>query len=431
MKLLFILHGWPPDSIGGTEIYARRLAKRLASGNNTRVFCREADPKRPDYEIRTDMDDGIEVTKVNYSLKDVKNFSETYSNKEIARIFNAYLDSIDVPDIVHIHHLGGLGHLLPDSLDKRAIPYVITLHDFALTCPRGQRIRDSYSICDKLAVNDCVECLKPQCKGAMFGIFGKSYRYFLKQREGRRLIEEFWRSSEKIANNAKALIAPSRHHARIMEADGFAAAKIHVMPYGYDIESFAAARRAEIGLARKFGYLGSIIPSKGVHVLIESFRKLKKDFPELDVELHIHGPAPVYHGNSKYFEKLKDRSRGLPVTFHGPYNPESAGAVLSNLDAVVVPSLWWESHGMVVREAKLVGLPVIVSAHGAVCEAVQDGVNGLLFRPGNALHLRDKMHILAVTPGLADALGKGPMDILPIEKDAKAHIELYTKLLEK
>jgi len=429
MKILFLLHGRPPESIGGVEVYAHRLARQLARSNHrVSVFCRESDPARPDYEIRTVNDDGIEVAKVNYNFSDLEDFIGTYSNPRMAEAFGAYLDRVGLPDVAHVHHLGALGHLLTDTLHRRGVPMAVTCHDFALTCPRGQRLRDDYTICEKLSSSACVECLKPQCKGPGLGFVSKLYRHLFRKSEGRRLIEDFWKSSEGIANRAAALIAPSAHHARVMEADGFPESKIRVMPYGYEIELFAADQRGEIGLARKFGYLGSLIPSKGVHILIDAYKRLLKDFRDLPIELHLHGPAPPYHGNRKYAAMLEEKARGLPITFHGPYKPEEVPQVLASLDAVVVPSLWWESHGMVVREAKLVGLPVIVSSHGAVCEPVRDGVNGLLFKPGIYRHLRDKIHILATTPGLADTIAKGRMDILSIEEDAQAHIKLYKEI---
>jgi len=425
MKILFLLHSWPPESLGGTEIYARRLAREFARAHHVRVFCREGDTERPDYEFRTETDGNIEVTKVNYNFSDLGDFPGTYSNERMAGVFDKYLELVGVPDIAHVHHLGTLGHLLVDKLHQRQAPTAVTFHDFAFTCPRGQRIRDDYSICEKLSVEACVDCLKPQCKGPGFGTLTKVYRHMFHKSEGRRLMEDFQASGKSIANRAHALIAPSSHHARIMEADGFPASKIRVMPYGYDIASFASTHRDDIGLVRKFGYLGSLIPSKGVHILIDAYKRLLKDFRDLPVELHIHGPAPDYHGDQRYAKTLKEKSRGLPITFHGPYDPYEVAQVLAELDAVVVPSLWWESHGMVVREAKLAGLPVIASDHGALAEAIDDGVNGLLFRPGDIKHLRDKMHILATTPDLADAIAKGRMDILSIDEDAKAHIELY------
>jgi glycosyltransferase involved in cell wall biosynthesis len=57
---------------------------------------------------------------------------------------------------------------------------------------------------------------------------------------------------------------------------------------------------------------------------------------------------------------------------------------MENIDWVVVPSLWWETGPLVVNEAFQHGRPVICSDVGGMIEKVEDGVNGLYFRRGDA-----------------------------------------------
>jgi len=434
MKILFIVNGWPPMSLGGVEVYTRRLARRIAKeGHEVSVFCREADPSRPDYVLRAFDDEGVPVTAVNHNFRDLRDFRGTYLNPEISRIFDEYLESSGRPDVAHIHHLGGLGHDIAGLLHRRGVPIALSLHDFAFTCPRGQRLRDNFAICETLNVHSCADCLNPQCKGAPLGPLGKLYRRLFRKSMGTEMMYDFWASSEKVANMAEVLIAPGEHHARVMERDGYAAGKIRTLPYGYDKEPFERVRkrRQKIGKARKFGYLGSLIPSKGVHLIIDAAKRLKREQAELDIEIHIYGPSPSYHGRNDYEKALRQKSRGLDVTFHGPIMPEETPEALAELDAVIVPSLWWESHGMVVREAQMAGKPVIASAHGALGEAIRDGITGLLFRPGNVRNLRDKMYILAQTPGLADAIAQTPADVLSIDDDARAHLDIYHEISNK
>ncbi len=431
MKILFIVNGWPPESLGGVEVYSRRLARRMSNeGHRVSVFCRETDLSRPDYELRSFDDEGVSVTALNYNFLDLEDFRGTYSNPEISRIFGEYLENSGYPDVAHIHHLGGLGHGIAGELQERGIPIALSLHDFALTCPRGQRLREDFVICETLNAHRCTDCLKPQCKGAPLGAFGKLHRHLFRKSAGRRMVYDFWASSEKVANAADVLIAPSEHHARVMERDGFAAGKIRVLPYGYDKEPFERVRQSggKIGKVRKFGYIGSLIPSKGVHLILDAAKRLKREDRGLELEIHLFGPSPSYHGQSGYEKALRLKSRGLDVTFHGPIKPEDIPEALSGLDAVIVPSLWWESHGMVVRESKMAGRPVIASAHGPLVEAIRDGIDGLLFRRGNSKHLRDKMYILAHTPGLADAIAGQSVQVLSIDEDAHAHLDIYSEI---
>jgi len=55
--------------------------------------------------------------------------------------------------------------------------------------------------------------------------------------------------------------------------------------------------------------------------------------------------------------------------------------------ALVVPSIWYETFGLVVAEAFASGLPVIASRIGALAELVREGETGLLFKPGDAADL--------------------------------------------
>lgn len=58
---------------------------------------------------------------------------------------------------------------------------------------------------------------------------------------------------------------------------------------------------------------------------------------------------------------------------------------------LVVPSVCYENFPLKVVEAFASGLPVIASRLGAMAELVGDGSTGLLFEPGNADDLAEKM----------------------------------------
>lgn len=428
MNIIFVTNGFPPQSWGGVQVYTRRLAVGLAARHDVAVFCREADPSKPDYSVREYLDNNVKVTVVNYNFEDLEDFAGTYFIEPMKEVFSRFLDKIGAPDVAHVHHLGGIGYAVLDELALRRIPIILTLHDFSLTCPRGQRIRDDYSICEELSVERCLECLKPQCKGAKNNLW-KLYRYLFRKKAGRKLLDDFWTSSERAANLAHLILTPSEFHAQRLMKDGFPAGKIKVMPYGYEKEKLSAVKRGKIGLAANFGYLGSLIPSKGVHILIEAFNLLVKDSPHLPLQLHIYGPAPSYHGKTDYPLILKQLARENAVFFRGAYTQEQLPEILRGLDAVVVPSVWWETHGMVVREAKLAGLPVIISDIGALGEGLKDGVDVLKAKPGNPKSLRDKMRILAITSGLADFIASNEISIKDMKQDIEDHQQIYLSIL--
>jgi glycosyltransferase involved in cell wall biosynthesis len=74
--------------------------------------------------------------------------------------------------------------------------------------------------------------------------------------------------------------------------------------------------------------------------------------------------------------------------------------------AIVFPSLWHETQGMVVLEAAALGVPAIVSDSCAAREAIVDGETGLLFKSGDASDLAEKLALLDRDPKLAAQLGR-------------------------
>jgi glycosyltransferase involved in cell wall biosynthesis len=65
--------------------------------------------------------------------------------------------------------------------------------------------------------------------------------------------------------------------------------------------------------------------------------------------------------------------------------------------AVVAPSAWLEAFGLVVVEAMATAVPAVAAAHGVFVELVEDGVTGLLHRPGDAGSLTECLrHVVAV-----------------------------------
>ena len=56
-------------------------------------------------------------------------------------------------------------------------------------------------------------------------------------------------------------------------------------------------------------------------------------------------------------------------------------------DVMLAPSIWPESYGLVSREALSSGLWVVASNVGALADSIEDGRNGSLFTPGDAIAL--------------------------------------------
>ena len=74
--------------------------------------------------------------------------------------------------------------------------------------------------------------------------------------------------------------------------------------------------------------------------------------------------------------------------------------------AVVAPSTWLEAFGLVVVEAMAAGVPTVAAGHGAFVELVEDGVTGLLHRPGDAASLASCLRRITAEPARGREMGR-------------------------
>jgi glycosyltransferase involved in cell wall biosynthesis len=147
------------------------------------------------------------------------------------------------------------------------------------------------------------------------------------------------------------------------------------------------------------GYVGGIYPSKGVHVLVQAFAELEEE----PVELHVHGHLDWF---PEYVGALRRAAGESRVCFHGPFEPARLEEILSGLDLLVVPSVWYENMPITIHEAYRHGIPVIASDFGGMAEAVEHGRTGLTFPRGDARALAGAIRSLARDPGLYDRLAR-------------------------
>jgi glycosyltransferase involved in cell wall biosynthesis len=123
----------------------------------------------------------------------------------------------------------------------------------------------------------------------------------------------------------------------------------------------------------RFLYIGGIAYHKGVHVILDAFRQLHDE-----AELWIAGDGD----DRIYIDHLHELANSR-VRFLGHLTRADVWEKLSEVSAVLVPSLSPESYCLVIHEAFAAGVPVIVSRIGAMIEAVEHGKDGLLVEPGN------------------------------------------------
>ncbi len=203
--------------------------------------------------------------------------------------------------------------------------------------------------------------------------------------------------------NYTSMIAVSRlvkdEHVRA----GFHDDRIEVIHNGLPPSTLPQA--AERPRPRRRGFLlaARLVEEKGIHVAIQALAILVKELGYGDARLDIVGD-----GQPAYLEQLRELSLrlgiGENVDMRGKLDRETLLEQSADYTAVLLPSLWKEPFATTVLESMYMGVPIIASRLGGHVEIIEDGGNGLLFNPGDAAQLAQKMHMLLANPELQETV---------------------------
>lgn len=171
------------------------------------------------------------------------------------------------------------------------------------------------------------------------------------------------------------------------------------LPYFSDLARFTlpAPATPQHRSGCRFLYSGSLIRRKGVDLLPEAFREVRRRYP--DARLHILGAGRLE----------RQLRRELPpqpgsVEYHGFADWADLPGFYRAADVSLVPSRH-DGWGLVVPEALAAGLPVIATdTTGAAHDLLRNGVNGWVIKPGSRTALANAMLEAAGLP--PDALAE-------------------------
>jgi glycosyltransferase involved in cell wall biosynthesis len=444
MKIAHVIHAFPPFSRAGSENYCYTLAAEEARRHEVSVFHRIADPERPEYEVTEDRVGSLPVVRTNRTFRDVQSFDGTYRSEPVAAAFGKFLDRVR-PDLIHFHHVTCLSTTCVHEAKARGISIVYTLHDFWLLCPRGQLLRRDLSLCETHTDADCVRCMAYQLRlsgghaqmQALSEWAAWLKRFRLPKELYGRLASRPFRNETAAIEQVRTrtahilemcalvdrFVSPSRFLRERYVEFGIPAEKIAVHDYGFDTGGWTRGARGPTAAGPlRVVYLGTWIPSKGVHVLLEAFRELD---PARAI-LNVYGYAVPYDGVENYEGQLRQLAGHAPhIRFPGAYTSDEVPRMLADADVVVVPSIWYENSPLTIHEAFLAGVPVVTAGHGGMAELVKDQVSGLTFQAGNPASLRRALRRLIENRGLLENLRANIPTVKSIEDNAKELDAIY------
>lgn len=287
------------------------------------------------------------------------------------------------PDVAHVHNTWySLSPSVPVALKRCGVPVVMTLHNYRMMCINGQLLREG-AICEI-----CVgERSRP-------GIRHRCYR-------------------DSLAASAIAVAAVATARVRgtwdavdlffVMNefakgrfvSGGLPEEKIRVKPH-FVLDP--GAREQAPSASRTIVFVGRLAPEKGVGMLLEAWRAAAP----AGFELLIVGTGP---------QRAELEAAAVPgVRFAGWVPPHEVRQLLLSARALVFPSIWYETFGLVIVEAMAGGLPVLASDLGGTPELFGDRKPGWLVPPGDVDSWAEAIQGIAEDDESLDGAGAAARD---------------------
>jgi glycosyltransferase involved in cell wall biosynthesis len=382
--ILTIAHGHPDISKGGGEVAASNLHEYYKSSGYNSFFLARFDPANAsDVEEHLQLwsesaEDNLRIFRYGTDYLMESHIEDWFlmRNKHprgLERELSKLLSELN-PDIIHIHHYVHFGLELFQIL-RQAAPdakILLTLHEYIAIClHNGQMVTyPDKALCYRSNPSDCHDC----------------YPMHTKEEFIRR--ENYYKEAFSYLDH---ITSPSQFLKSRYVDWGIPKEKISVIENLHRSISPAPPRETTSSLSRsEFAFFGQITPYKGLDILLDAFIDY---INEIEFQAHLHLFATNLHIFESNFQKMinhKIKALGEHVTMHGRYNHNQLPFLMSQIDWVVVPSIWWENSPMVIQEAIRFGRPLIGSDIGGVAEKVGE-VEGILFQTGNVNSLKSAL----------------------------------------
>ena len=263
------------------------------------------------------------------------------------------------PDVVHVHNTFPL--LSPAVLyacRDAAVPVVATIHNYKLACASGDFFRNG-SVCHDCADGLPAPAVRHGCyRGSRVATAPVALAMSAHRRAWRSLVSAYVFISAAQRDLLTGLALP---------------------PDRVFVRHNLIPRRSAPAVAREPSvvYAGRLDEAKGLRLLMAGWDRYRATAGDTGLRLVIAGSGPLER------EVAAWASARPSVQMVGQLASERCSELISRARAVLLPSAWEETFGLVAIEAMALGVPPIASGHGSFPELITPEVDGVLFQPGD------------------------------------------------
>jgi len=436
LHVLYVVHGFPPETWAGTEIYTYNIAKELQRrGHRATILARvpaEDGDERPDFHVEESEFQDLRILRMTHRLQH-QSLRESYHQPRAEAVFRRVLLE-ERPDVVHFQHLihtsAGLVHVAKEF----GLPTVLTCHDYWAVCPRVQLIRPDGEICSENMGAGCYLCVKDthmgkipllkklgeQGKGVAEGfaanLLESDHSSWSVKHRAQQFLDLQARPDFVLGAYAAAdlRISPSRFlREKLLESGRFDPHAFLFSDNGMRTDHVTALAKQPDPEGRiRFGFVGTLVWYKGGETLVRAMRELAGEAAVMNIYGGFDPEQDEHHA------ELAELAKSGNVNFKGRFDNAKLSEVYAEIDVLVVPSVWYENSPITIHEAYLTETPVLASDIGGMAEFVRDGVDGLHFKVGDAADLAAKMRRFIDEPDLLQRLSGDWMRIKTIAENA-------------
>lgn len=397
LKFCMVTTFYPPYNFGGDGMHIYRLSNELAKlGHSVDIFhCEDSFLLLSNKPLSGDFPNHPNI-KV-HGLRSGKGFLSPLLTQQTSIPFlKGDLKKALVTnefDVIHYNNMSLIGITALNYGSSTAVK-LYTTHEHWLVCPMHVLWKYNREVCTKKA---CFSC----------------------QLAGKRP-PQLWRYTgllERMLKHVDCFLSPSRFTLNKHLEMGLDI-PIKQLPYFLPTptEDSENIQTDKVSEKPYFLFVGRLEEIKGVQNIIPIFRKQNK------YNLLIAG-------DGDYRKSLEDQAQNAPnIKFLGRIDQKRLQGLYQTALAVIVPSICFETFGIIIIEAFSRKTPVIVNNLGALPEVVEDSGGGFVYENEN--QLIEAIHMLATIPSLRYELGnKGYRAFLKYWNE-QAHLEKYLKIIK-